>query len=69
MTSSTSHCLCETLMDSWNAFIYVLWNIHCWRCKSDGGHISGDGDVTVNDDTNSEYSNVNLVDSGAGELP
>lgn len=59
--------LYETLMDSWNVFIYVLWNICCWKCKSDGGHISGNGDVTVND-TNSEYSDVNLVDSGAGDI-
>ena len=35
---------------------------------SDGGHSGGNGDVTVNDDTNSEYSEVNLGDSGAGDI-
>jgi len=35
---------------------------------SDGGHSGGNGDVTVNDDTDSEYSDVNLDDSGAGDI-
>ena len=35
---------------------------------SDGGHSGGNGDVTVNDDINSEYSIVNLDDSGAGDI-
>jgi len=33
-----------------------------------GSHSGGYGDVTINDDTNSEYSDVNLDDSGAGDI-
>jgi hypothetical protein len=55
MTSSTSHCLCDTLMDSWNVCIYI-----CMSCEiyvvGDGGHKGGNGYVTVNDDIYSEYS-------------
>ena len=35
---------------------------------TDGGHSGGNRDVTVNDDTNSEYRDVNLDDSDAGDI-
>jgi hypothetical protein len=38
-------------------------HICCWRCRS--GHSGGNGD----DDTNSEYSDVNLDDSDARDIP
>ena len=70
MTPSISHSLCDTLMNSWNVFMYIYCETYVAGDAgvSDGGHNVGNGDVPENDDTDSEYSDVNLEDSGAGDI-